>query len=67
MTFDPFMYLSLPLPIDKKIKLQVAYVPYDPSRRPVRLHLSLKKDAGISHLKDQIAELMGVENSNTVS
>ncbi|KAG2179868.1 hypothetical protein INT43_003654, partial [Umbelopsis isabellina] len=64
VTFDPFMYLSLPLPIEKKIKLQVSYVPYDPSRRPMRLHFSLKKDAGIKHLKDHVAELMGVDNSN---
>ncbi|KAH8551162.1 hypothetical protein BGW37DRAFT_495026 [Umbelopsis sp. PMI_123] len=66
VTFDPFMYLSLPLPIQKKIKIQVAYIPYNPSRRPVRLHLSLKKDAGIQHLKAQVAELMGVENPNTL-
>jgi ubiquitin carboxyl-terminal hydrolase 4/11/15 len=61
------MYLSLPLPIQKKIKIQVSFVPYDPSRRPVRLHLSLKKDAGIQHLKAQVAEQMNIENPNTVS
>ncbi|KAI8582965.1 hypothetical protein K450DRAFT_225674 [Umbelopsis ramanniana AG] len=66
VTFDPFMYLSLPLPIQKKIKIQVSFVPYDPSRRPVRLHLSLKKDAGIQHLKAQVAEQMNLETPNTL-
>ncbi|KAI9242543.1 MAG: hypothetical protein BYD32DRAFT_477586, partial [Podila humilis] len=32
VTFDPFMYLSLPLPINKKWIGTVTYVPYDPSK-----------------------------------
>lgn len=31
ITFDPFMYLTLPLPINKTWTHDVMYVPWDPS------------------------------------
>ncbi|KAL0088271.1 hypothetical protein F4703DRAFT_1734652 [Phycomyces blakesleeanus] len=65
VTFDPFMYLSLPLPIEKKTKMKLVYVPYDPSERPQRLVVTLNKDASISHLRVEVAKLVNVEDPST--
>ncbi|KAI8075312.1 hypothetical protein BC940DRAFT_248979 [Gongronella butleri] len=66
VTFDPFMYLSLPLPIQKKRKTTVTYVPYDPSQHPKRMVITLDKDASISHLKSAVAKQMGVHDASTL-
>lgn len=42
--FDPFMYLTLPIPVIKKWKGVVYYVPYDPSK-PIRKVSNLSEDA----------------------
>ena len=34
VTFDPFCYLSLPLPIKKERQIEVFLVPNDPMRKP---------------------------------
>lgn len=60
------MYLSLPLPIQKKIKIELVYVPYDPSQRARRLTTTFKKDADINDLKNKVAELAGVKDPSTV-
>jgi ubiquitin carboxyl-terminal hydrolase 4/11/15 len=61
------MYLSLPLPIQKKCKTQLVYVPYDPSATPQRMVITLDKDASFKHLKDAVAKEVGVDDSSTVS
>ena len=53
------MYLSLPLPINKKWVGTVSYVPYDPSEAIVDVRLQLPKGSTIRHLKEKIAALMG--------
>ncbi|RUS18020.1 hypothetical protein BC938DRAFT_476087, partial [Jimgerdemannia flammicorona] len=64
VTFDPFMYLSLPLPIQKKSEVKLIYVPYDPARRPVRMTITVNKDSSIRQLKDQIAKWMDVGDTS---
>lgn len=66
VTFDPFMYLTLPLPIQKKITVNLTYVPYDPTRKPVRMSVTLNKDASTRHLKEQVAKWMNVEDVSTL-
>ncbi|KAI9267871.1 hypothetical protein BY458DRAFT_437110 [Sporodiniella umbellata] len=66
VTFDPFMYLSLPLPIKKKSKTTVVYVPYDPTKRMQRVVVTLSKDASIAHLQKKMAEMMSVEDPSTL-
>ncbi|CAO3599291.1 unnamed protein product [Absidia cylindrospora] len=66
VTFDPFMYLSLPLPIQKKRKTKLVYVPYDPSLTPQRMVITLDKDASFKHLKDAVAKQVGVDDSSTL-
>lgn len=60
------MYLSLPLPIKKKIKTTVVYVPYDPTQRIQRMIVTLNKDASIAHLQKEVARMMSVDDPSTV-
>ncbi|KAI7818214.1 hypothetical protein BC939DRAFT_480534 [Gamsiella multidivaricata] len=61
VTFDPFMYLSLPLPINKKWTGTVTYVPYDPREPLVDIRLQLPKGSTLKQLKEKVAELMGTQ------
>ncbi|KAG0236549.1 CSN-associated deubiquitinating enzyme Ubp12 [Actinomortierella wolfii] len=63
VTFDPFMYLSLPLPISKKWVGNVTFVPYDPSRKLVDLRLSMPKGSTMKQLKERVASLTGSDAS----
>ncbi|CAO3632316.1 unnamed protein product [Cunninghamella echinulata] len=64
VTFDPFMYLSLPLPVQKNVKQEIVYVPYDPSQPPQRMIITIDKDASIKKFKSVIANQVGAEDSN---
>ncbi|XP_041347481.1 ubiquitin carboxyl-terminal hydrolase 19-like [Gigantopelta aegis] len=53
ITFDPFLYLSIPLP--KKCRLlPVTFMWKEPYKKPVRYMLKLPKDASVEHLKDEL-------------
>lgn len=40
VTFDPFCYLSLPLPIKKERSLEVFWVPLDPAKKTVQVSVA---------------------------
>ncbi|KAG0273876.1 CSN-associated deubiquitinating enzyme Ubp12 [Linnemannia exigua] len=61
VTFDPFMYLSLPLPINKKWIGNVTYVPYDPTKPLTDIRLQLPKGSTQKQLREKISELMGTQ------
>ncbi|ORZ14952.1 hypothetical protein BCR41DRAFT_80413 [Lobosporangium transversale] len=67
VTFDPFMYLSLPLPISKKWVGTVTYVPYDPKQPIVDIRLQLPKGSTQRVLKERVAELMNTQASHLYS
>ncbi|KAI1321451.1 CSN-associated deubiquitinating enzyme Ubp12 [Mortierella claussenii] len=67
VTFDPFMYLSLPLPISKKWVGTVTYVPYDPKKPVVDIQLQLPKGSTQKQLKEKVAELIGTQASHLYS
>ncbi|KAI8146293.1 hypothetical protein BJV82DRAFT_666085 [Fennellomyces sp. T-0311] len=64
--FDPFMYLSLPLPVQKTTQIKVVYVPYDPSQRQRRMKLTFQSNASIEHLQEQVAQRVGVKDPSTL-
>ncbi|WAR25185.1 UBP4-like protein [Mya arenaria] len=43
VTFDPFCYLSLPLPVKKERQLEVFWVPLDPRKKPEQFKLTVAK------------------------
>ncbi|KAF7729447.1 CSN-associated deubiquitinating enzyme Ubp12 [Apophysomyces ossiformis] len=66
VTFDPFMYLSLPLPIQKKTNINLVFVPYDPSKRLQLLTVTVNKDANIKQLRNEVTRLMDLTNPSTL-
>lgn len=60
------MYLSLPLPIKKKSKTSIVFVPYDPSQQLQRMVVTLNKEASIAHLQKEVAKMMSVEDPETL-
>ncbi|KAL1924566.1 uncharacterized protein VTP21DRAFT_4220 [Calcarisporiella thermophila] len=67
VTFDPFMFLSLPLPISKKTKLSFIYVPYDPFSRPTKMSLVLPKGAFIRQLHEALAQKLSIDSDSLIT
>lgn len=66
-TFDPFMYLSVPIPGSSDRQIKVVFVPLDPDKRPVRLTLILSKAGKITDLISKCHErLIGLGSDPTV-
>ncbi|XP_061187744.1 ubiquitin carboxyl-terminal hydrolase 15-like isoform X2 [Saccostrea echinata] len=58
VTFDPFCYLSLPMPIKKERVLEVFWIPLMPDRKPIQLKVLVPKMAIISDLCAAVGEMM---------
>jgi ubiquitin carboxyl-terminal hydrolase 4/11/15 len=54
ITFDPFMYLTLPVPVKKKMEVEVFYVPATGKR--FKVTLSVPKDASFRAVKQLIGQ-----------
>lgn len=50
VTFDPFCYLSLPLPFKKERQIDVIWVPLHPEKKPMQLKLTVPKSGNIRDL-----------------
>ncbi|KAF5383617.1 hypothetical protein D9615_003721 [Tricholomella constricta] len=51
ITFDPFMYLTLPLPVHKKWKHNIFYVPWDLDKPHVKIPVEISRDASFRDLR----------------
>ncbi|XP_062407910.1 ubiquitin carboxyl-terminal hydrolase 32 isoform X2 [Sardina pilchardus] len=58
--FDPFNFLSLPLPMDSSMHLEITAIKLDGST-PVRYGLRLNMDEKYTGLKKQLSELCGLK------
>ncbi|XP_036380536.1 ubiquitin carboxyl-terminal hydrolase 32-like [Megalops cyprinoides] len=58
--FDPFNFLSLPLPMDSSMHLEIIVIKLDGST-PVRYGLRLNMDEKYTALKKQLSELCGLK------
>lgn len=56
-TFDPSMYLSVPLPGSTDRAIKVTYVPLDPSKKAADLTVDVCKNSSILGLRKHVAEL----------
>lgn len=50
VTFDPFCYLSLPLPVKKERSLDIFLVPSDPLKKPTLYKLTVPKMGNVAEL-----------------
>ncbi|CAN8025440.1 unnamed protein product [Ixodes persulcatus] len=63
INFDPFLYLSVPLPKKQKIFV-VHFYRWDPDQVPIKLRLRLNQDARVEDLKDEIFKKTHVSPRN---
>lgn len=61
ITFDPFMYLTLPLPVNKKWWHIVHYVPWDPSQPHRKVPVEIGRDSSFKDLKNLLGRWMGAK------
>ncbi|PWN50193.1 UCH-domain-containing protein [Violaceomyces palustris] len=64
--FDPFMYLTLPIPNKKKWRNKVYFVPYDPSKPLVTLDLQLPAGSNFGKLRQKVASIFGIDAKKVV-
>ena len=55
-TFDPFMYLSVPIPGENERTLEVTFVPMDPAIKMQKLSLTLLKSSTIAEMLHKMNE-----------
>ncbi|KAI0311746.1 hypothetical protein OF83DRAFT_1177271 [Amylostereum chailletii] len=67
ITFDPFMYLTLPLPIYKKWRHTIYYVPYDPDKEHVKVPIEIGRDASFKDLRQLLGRWMGANPDNLLT
>ncbi|XP_076078231.1 ubiquitin carboxyl-terminal hydrolase 15-like isoform X1 [Mytilus galloprovincialis] len=63
VTFDPFCYLSLPLPVKKERQLEIFWVPLSPEKKPVQFKLIVPKMGSVLDMCKILSEKVGVEHS----
>ncbi|KAF7356342.1 hypothetical protein MVEN_00966500 [Mycena venus] len=66
ITFDPFMYLTLPLPVQKKWKHSIFYVPWDVSKPHVKVPVEIGRDASFKDLRQLLGRWMGAPPDNYI-
>ncbi|QRW03468.1 ubiquitin carboxyl-terminal hydrolase [Ceratobasidium sp. AG-Ba] len=67
ITFDPFMYLTLPLPITKTWRHTVHYVPWDTHKPALAVQIEVPKDSSYGYLKKIFGRWFGVEPENLLA
>ncbi|XP_064931103.1 ubiquitin carboxyl-terminal hydrolase 4 isoform X1 [Columba livia] len=66
VTFDPFCYLTLPLPLRRDRLMEVTLVYADPQHRPVQYRVVVPMMGAISDLCESLSRLSGVPAENMV-
>ncbi|NXU70701.1 UBP4 hydrolase, partial [Oreotrochilus melanogaster] len=66
VTFDPFCYLTLPLPLRRDRLMEVTLVYADPQCRPVQYRVVVPMMGAISDLCESLSKLSGVPPENMV-
>ncbi|XP_076985439.1 ubiquitin carboxyl-terminal hydrolase 4 isoform X5 [Tamandua tetradactyla] len=66
VTFDPFCYLTLPLPLKKDRIMEVFLVPADPRCRPTQYRVTVPLMGAVSDLCEALSRLSGIAAENMV-
>ena len=64
ITFDPFMYLTLPLPVNKKWRHEIYFIPWDTNKVHVKVPVELNRDASFRDLRALLGRWMGANPDN---
>nr|CAD7444246.1 unnamed protein product [Timema bartmani] len=66
ITFDPFCYLSLPLPQSRERYIDVTFMPYNPPAKPLRYKVTLPKKGKVQDLLDNVSRMCDVNTENLI-
>ncbi|XP_044534802.1 ubiquitin carboxyl-terminal hydrolase 4 isoform X2 [Gracilinanus agilis] len=66
VTFDPFCYLTLPLPLKKDRTMEVFLVSADPQCRPTQYRVTVPMMGAVSDLCEALSKLSGIAAENMV-
>ncbi|KAK8853439.1 hypothetical protein IAR55_004145 [Kwoniella newhampshirensis] len=66
ITMDPFMYLTVPLPIAQNRHFNLTFIPRDVEKSPVKLRLLIPQNSSFAQIKDKIGAIMGCKGTNIV-
>ncbi|KAI6649306.1 Ubiquitin carboxyl-terminal hydrolase 4 isoform X2 [Oopsacas minuta] len=66
ITFDPFMYLSLPLPIKKTRNIKLTLITLNPANRPTIFKVKIPKNSSVAELCEELYKLCGIEADRLV-
>ncbi|KAK4683921.1 hypothetical protein P7C73_g6288, partial [Tremellales sp. Uapishka_1] len=58
ITMDPFMYLTVPLPIAQTRLFKLRYVPLNPEKPPVNVKMLVPQNASFAQIKEKLASLV---------
>lgn len=67
ITFDPFMYLTLPLPVNKKWRHEIYYVPWDLEKPHLQVHVEINHDASYKDLRNLLGRWLEVDPTHLVT
>uniref|UniRef100_A0A3B4X5M9 Ubiquitin carboxyl-terminal hydrolase n=1 Tax=Seriola lalandi dorsalis TaxID=1841481 RepID=A0A3B4X5M9_SERLL len=66
VTFDPFCYLSIPLPVSKERVMEVFFVSLDPYAKPVQHRVVVPKAGKVSDLCSALSDMTSVPPTQMV-
>lgn len=66
ITFDPFMYLTLPLPVQRSWEHTIHWVPYAIEKPHLKIPVQLSRDGNIKDLKLLMKKWMGTPVENQI-
>jgi len=64
VTFDPFMYLSLPLPSVETRAMEVTVLRKDPTTKPLQVKVRVPKRGAATFIRDKVAEMLSIPSAN---
>ncbi|KAL7424547.1 hypothetical protein Q5752_000231 [Cryptotrichosporon argae] len=67
ITMDPFMYLTVPLPIQQTRTFKCVFVPLDKSKLPINVEVSIPSNASFAVAKDKVGALIGCPGNHMVA
>ncbi|KAI5120377.1 hypothetical protein M0805_006899 [Coniferiporia weirii] len=67
ITFDPFMYLTLPLPVQKKWTHKIYYVPWDTNKPHTRVPIEVNRNASFRDVRQLLGRWMKAEPDNLLT
>ncbi|KAI0741559.1 cysteine proteinase [Daedaleopsis nitida] len=67
ITFDPFMYLTLPLPVQKKWHHTILYIPWDLERPHVKVPVEVNRDSSFKEVRQLLGRWMAANPDNLLT